>query len=209
VSTVDGSELQQQLAAANLEAARAAPGHIPLHAAAVDSSAGVIALAGVSRSGKSTLAAAAVLAGYPYVADEITAISADDLTVRPYHRPIGLRRGGADAVGVHYPDSADGRYDIVYPWDVCGAATLSAGGTLAGIVLVEWRADASPSISAVSPALALAELTTHTVIEDEQYQPAFERLNRLVRAVPIVRMTFATTEQSLELLAGVVERWAP
>ena len=207
LTSVNGSDLQQQLAAANEAAARAAVGCVPLHAAAVDSDAGVIALAGRSRSGKSTLAAAAVLAGYPYVADEITAVSPDDLTVRPYHRPIGLRRGGAQAVDVDYPDAPDGRYDIVYPWDVDDIATLSPGGVLAGIVLVTWGAERTMTIVDVSPALAMTELTEHTVVHDDDYRPAFDGLNRLVRKVPVVRMTYATTDESLTLLAEVVQRW--
>jgi len=89
-----------------------------------------------SHSGKSTLAAAAVLAGYPYVADEITAVSPDDLSVRRFHRPIGLRRGGSGAVGVEYPTGPDDRYQFVCPWEVGEGCSLSSLCTLSGIVLV-------------------------------------------------------------------------
>jgi len=44
-------------------------------------------------------------------------------------------------------------------------------------------------------------------VHDEVYGPAFDGLNRIVRAVPIVTMTYSTTAQSLELLALLVERW--
>ena len=73
---------------------------MPLRAAAIDTSAGVIALAGQSGAGKSTLAATAVLDGYGYVAYEISAVSPDDLIVHPFHRPIAQRR--------RYPASARG-----------------------------------------------------------------------------------------------------
>ena len=99
MTDVKASDLVEQLAEANHAAVQAAVGCVPLHGSAIDSVAGVIVLAGRSMAGKSTLAAAAVLAGYPYVADELAAISPDDFTVRPYHRPIGLRRGGASAIG--------------------------------------------------------------------------------------------------------------
>jgi hypothetical protein len=56
--------------------------------------------------------------------------------VRPFHRPIGLRRGGAEAIGVPYPEPSDGRFDVVYPWDVSGHGELSLGGQPAGIVVV-------------------------------------------------------------------------
>ena len=206
---MNAADLQRELEAANLEAARAAVGCVPLHAASIDTPAGVIALAGQSHAGKSTLVAAAVLAGYGYVADEITAVSPSDLSVRPFHRPIGLRRGGASAVGVDYPDTPDGRYDIVYPWDVDEGLPRSPGGTLTGIVLVGWGRDAEVALTDVDKARALVELSQHTVIPDDQLAPAFGGLERLVRAVPIARMTYRTTAESLDLLARLVERWTP
>ena len=120
------SDLRDELDAANQAAIDAAPGCVPLHAAAIDTAAGVIAIAGQSGAGKSTLCAAAVLAGYPYVADEIAAVSTRRPAGAPFHRPIGLRRGGAAAIGVDYPESPDGRYDFVYPWPVTG--TCRSGG---------------------------------------------------------------------------------
>ena len=203
---MNASELQLELEAANLEAARAAVGRVPLHAASIETAAGVVAFAGPSGAGKSTLVAAAVLAGYAYVADEITAVSPLDLTVTPFHRPIGLRRGGADAIGIEYPESPDGRYDIVYPWAVDADGTLSAGGTLVGIVIVDRLGD-GPALTDLDGAPALVELCQHTVIPDEQLAEAFTHLDTIVRAVPVVRMTYRTTHESLSLLADLVDRW--
>jgi hypothetical protein len=200
------SELIDELDAANQAAIDAAPGCVPFHAAAIETAAGVIAIAGQSGAGKSTLCAAAVLAGYPYVADEIAAISPDDLTVRAFHRPIGLRRGGAAAIGVEYPDTADGRYDVVYPWAVTGA--LSPGGRLAGIVLVRRSTVAAPAIEAVSGPAALLEMSQHTVIADELLGVGFVGLDRIVRAVPVARLTYDTAPQAIDLLAELVDRWA-
>lgn len=199
------SQLQQELDAANQAAIERAPGCVPLHAAAIDTAAGVIAFAGRSGAGKSTLCAAAVLAGYAYVADEIAAVSPDDLSVRPFHRPIGLRRGGAAAIGVDYPDSPDGRYDIVYPWPV--TAPLSSGGRLAGIVLVDRSDTAAPGLAVVEGPAALLELSQHTVIADELLGVGFVSLDHIVRSVPVVRLTYATTEQALALLATLIDRW--
>lgn len=201
------SDLRDELDAANQAAIDAAPGCVPLHAAAIETSAGVIAIAGQSGAGKSTLCAAAVLAGYPYVADEIAAVSPDDLHVHPFHRPIGLRRGGAAAIGVEYPESPDGRYDFVYPWPVAG--TLSNGGRLVGIVLVDRTDDVAPALSFVEGPAALLELSQHTVIADELLGVGFMSLDRIVRAVPIARLTYDTGPQALELLAELVERWTP
>lgn len=201
------SDLRDELDAANQAAIDAAPGCVPLHAAAIETTAGVIAIAGQSGAGKSTLCAAAVLAGYPYVADEIAAVSPDDLHVHPFHRPIGLRRGGAAAIGVEYPESADGRYDFVYPWPVAGA--LSNGGRLVGIVLVDRTDELAPALSIVEGPAALLELSQHTVIADELLGVGFMSLDRIVRAVPIARLTYDTAPQALALVAELVERWTP
>ena len=203
-----GSELRAELEALNLEAARGAVGCVPLHAASIETSAGVIALAGQSGAGKSTLAAAAVLIGYGYVADEISSVSPDDLFVHPFHRSIGLRRGGAEAIGISYPESPDGRYDVVYPWDVAEHGALSSGGTLIGIVLVNRGGEGSPSLADVDVPHALVELCQHTVIPDDHLGDAFGFLDSIVRTVPVVRMTYASTTESLDLLAQLVDRWS-
>ena len=205
---MNGSELRLELEAANLEAARAAVGCVPLHAGAIDTVAGVIALAGQSGSGKSTLTAAAVLAGHGYVADEITAVCPGDMSVKPFHRPIGLRRGGAEAIGIPYPESADGRYDSVYPWAIDGHGVHSFGGTLVGIVIVDRLGDGGPLLTDVDDPKALVELCQHTVIPDDQLGAAFGQLDVIVRAVPVVRMTYRTTEESLGLIAQIVARWS-
>jgi hypothetical protein len=205
---MNGSELRLELEAENLAAARAAIGCVPLHASAIDTMAGVIALAGQSGSGKSTLTAAAVLAGYGYVADEITSVSPSDLSVRSFHRPIGLRRGGAEAIGIPYPDAPDGRYDSIYPWAVGGSGVLSSGGRLAGIVIVDRLGEGGPSLADVDGPQALVELSQHTVIPDDRLETAFGQLDSIVRSVPVVRMTYCTTEESLSLLEQLVGRWS-
>ena len=205
---VKATDLKAELEAANRLAARTAVGRVPLHAAAIETTAGVIAFTGPSGAGKSTLTAAAVRAGYGYVADEITAVSPHDLSVIPFHRPIGLRRGGARAIGVEYPDVSDGRYDYVYPYAVEGHGQRSAGGTLAGIAIVDRLGEEWPAIADLDGPQALVELCEHAVVDDDDDLPdAFARLDTIVRAVPVVRMTYRTTEQSLTLLAELVERW--
>jgi hypothetical protein len=198
------SDLREELDAANQAAIDATPGCVPLHAAAIDSQVGVIAIAGRSGAGKSTLCAAAVMAGYPYVADEIAAVSPDDLHVHAFHRPIGLRRGGASAIGVDYPDGE--RYTFVYPWVVTGP--LSNGGRLAGIVLVDRSGGGAPSITPVEGAAALLELSQHTVIADDLLGAGFVGLDRIVRAVPVVRLSYQVTTDALDLLAQLVRGWA-
>jgi hypothetical protein len=184
-----------------------AGGLVPLHASAIETPAGIVALVGQSGSGKSTLCAAAVLAGYPYVADEITAVSPDDLTVRPFHRPIGLRRGGAAALGIDYPEQRTDPDDgaplrHVHPWVVAGP--LSSGGTLTVIVIVSRAEQATPTISPIEGPAALVELAQHTVLDDDQLAAGFAGLDHIVRRVPIARLDFDTPNEGVALIAEIV-----
>jgi hypothetical protein len=189
----------------NARAADSLRHEVPLHAAAVaHPDGGVIALAGSSGSGKSTLGAAAVGSGWGFVAEEVAAVGVDDLVVRSYHRPIGLRAGGAAAIGVSIPD--DDWFDEVYPWPVPPESRRS-GGALLGIALVQ-RNDGDSAVDEVRPARALVELVEHTVVPSpDRIVPVFRLLDELVRAVPVVRVSVGAPASALRLLDELGTAW--
>ena len=189
----------------NARAADSLVREVPLHAAAVAHPAGgVVALAGSSGSGKSTLGAASVLAGWGFVAEEVAAVRVDDRSVRPFHRPIGLRAGGAAAIGVPVP--TEEWFDEVYPWPV-PADSRRTTGTLAGIALVS-RTDGEPTVDEVRPARALVELVEHTVVPSEdRIVPVFRRLDELIRSVPVVRLAVAGPATAVRQLDELVSGW--
>ncbi len=193
-----GRVLAATLEYVNRRAAMSLDGWLPLHAAAVRLDDGrCIALAGRSGSGKSTLGAAALLAGWGLLAEEIAAVDSSTLAVRPYHRPIGLRRGGAAALGISYPD--DPMFADVYPWSIPPEAR-AFDGQLMGIALVH-RGDGHSSVEPVEPARGLAELVEHTVIpDDSRVVEGFRALERVVRAVPVVRLDYDTPADGVGLL---------
>jgi hypothetical protein len=203
-----GSLVARVLEYVNQRAAASLTAEVPLHAAGVRADGGgVIALAGTSGAGKSTLGAAAMLAGWGFLAEEIGAVDPVSLAVRPYHRPIGLRRGGAGALGIDYPDFDDGRYSDVYPWPV-PADRRAHDGTLLGIALVH-RNDTDVAITEIGQARALAELVEHTVVpDDERVAAVFGLLDSLVRRVPIVRLAYDTPADGVTLLDELAARWA-
>ena len=73
-----------------------------LHGGAVDINGSAIAVVGHSGAGKSTFTAAMTRAGHRYLADEVVAVD-DSGSVLAFHRPIGLRRGGAEQMGSRRP----------------------------------------------------------------------------------------------------------
>lgn len=180
-----------------------ADGLVPFHAAAVESDGRVVVLAGVSGAGKSTLAAAAVMAGWGFVADEVAAVSPTDRTVHPFHRPIGIRRAGALALGLAFPNDITVAGDAT-DVDASTLGALSGGGALHSIVLVDWSAGSRPAAVRVEPAEAMVELLQHLVVGDDAVTHCFGGINALVRAVPVVRLTFPTVADGVRLLDEVL-----
>jgi hypothetical protein len=175
---------------ASIAARSVGDGRVPIHAATVEIAGVVIALAGQSGSGKSTLAAAAVIGGHRFVAEEITAVSPHDCTVTPYHRPIGLRAGGSDALGVPFPDERRGIPGAVHPFPVEEPSARSDGGILSMIVLVRWSPGHPPPPERVEPAAALAELAQHIVVDDAAIEGAFRGLESLVREIRVMLLVY-------------------
>lgn len=197
-----GLALAHTLELVNRAVARSVVGRTCLHAGAVETSRGVVAFVGRSGAGKSTLTAAAVRSGFGFVADEVTAIDTSSLAVTPYHRPIGLRRGGAKALGRTVPDTPDGRFQLVYPWNVPMGAR-SCGGVLTLLALVQ-RSSGEEVVAEVRPAAALAELTEHLVADDDRVVAGFDALDSIVRRVPVVRLRYETPAAGIALVRQIV-----
>ena len=197
-----GEALARTLEMINRHAAASVVDSVPLHAAAVRASDGsVVVLAGRSGSGKSTLSAAAIDAGWGFLAEEIAAVSTDTLAVRPFHRPIGLRAGGAEALGRVIPDDPDGLFSQVYPWPVPRSRRVSTGELIA-IALVDRAGD--PGITELSTPRALAELVEHTVVpHDDRVVPVFRSLDHLVRRVPVFRLGYQQLGPAVDMLGDL------
>lgn len=198
-----GVALARTLEFINQRAASSLVDDVPIHAAAVCSpQGGVVALAGVSGAGKSTLSAGMLQRGWRFLAEEVTAVDPTSRAVRAYHRPIGLRAGGAQVLGMTLPD--DEQYSDVYPWPV-PAAFHASSGRLIAVVLVE-RTVTTPDIESLRPPVALSHLIEHTVVPDDNRVVAvFRQLEQLVRRVPVLRARFQTLDQAAALLDQVAE----
>jgi hypothetical protein len=79
------------------------PDHLLLHAAAVSFGGHGVLLPGPSGSGKSMSAAALVLAGFDYLTDEAAAIHPGTLEIAPYAKPLSLRPGSPQQLGITLP----------------------------------------------------------------------------------------------------------
>ena len=201
---VDGTPPLAEEALDDRDAIRAATaiqsGSVPVHGAAINAPTGIVVLAGVSGSGKSTLAAAATLAGWGFVADEIAAVDPLTLHASPYHRPIGLRRQGADALGLAFPPERTVPGDPV-DWPV-DADRHSPGGTVALIALVTWVPGEATVCADVEPVQAMVELMQHLAAHDDDIPWCFRAVETIIQTIPVVRLRYADPSEGLAALGS-------
>lgn len=174
----------------------------PLHAGVFAVGGRAVALAGRSGAGKSTLLAAAVQAGHEFVAEEVAAVT-DTGGVRRYPRPIGLRAGGAAALGIEVPGGADGEFGAVYPWRPPSASETDALLLPLSLIALVTRRPGPTEIDPVRPADALRRLTDLTIGGGDAVV-LFRRLEQLVRTVDVVELAFGDTRAAADALAEFV-----
>lgn len=214
VDGVRASEAQQpaRLVAGLLEhvnrrAAGSVTEGIPVHGGAVfdPASGGTVVLAGPSGSGKSTLSAAAVMRGWGFVAEEVAVVDGTTQVVRPFRRPIGLRRAGAAAIGLDYPD--DRWFEEVHPWAV-PRERWADGAPLVGIAIVSRGDGVDTRVVRLAPAEALEALIGNVVVPDDaRLAPVFRRLDRVVRRMPVVRIEFDRPADGVACLDDLLVGW--
>jgi len=112
--------LQRLLGELNQQAVGGTTDTVLLHAAAVRGPKGIAVLPADSNSGKSTLAAALVRAGYDYLTDEAVGIDVHSGAVRVYPRAVGLGPGS---------------------WPLFPDVAPTAAETDAGYFAEEWHVD--------------------------------------------------------------------
>lgn len=101
---LEGALVSHVLMTLNARAASAcrSAGDLPLHAGAVadggelDVRPGAVLLPGASHSGKTTLAAGLALAGMRFLADEVSRVEPDTLSVSYYGKPLAMRTSSVE-----------------------------------------------------------------------------------------------------------------
>ncbi|MEI8237843.1 MAG: hypothetical protein WCI22_00345 [Actinomycetota bacterium] len=161
--------------------------HLVLHAGVVDIAGAAVAFVGPSGSGKSTLTAAAVGRGHGFIGDELGIVS-DDGVARAFHRPIGLRAPSVAALQL--PLAPCDLHAIIAPVRASSLGRLADRVPLRLVVLLRPHSlDLEPRW--LSPAQAMFELLNQT-IGTELVEPAtFDRIERLVRRVPVLELSRA------------------
>ncbi len=174
-----------------------------LHASAVATPAGAIALVGPSGAGKSTTAAALAGAGCPVLADDVAALgeTAAGFTVQPayprlrlWSTAVELLYGHPEALPRLVPDHPnwDKRYlDLSQPQ---GGGFQTEPLPLVAVYLLSGRRreERAPRLEAIAPSQALVELIANTytnyLLDKTMRHQEFATLSRLVQRVPVGRV---------------------
>lgn len=171
----------------NRSAVGSAPGHLIVHAAALEHGGGAILLPAASGSGKTTLAAGLVKAGMGYLSDEVAAIHPTTLAVTPYPKPLTVKVGSWDVLAGLAPLAADvpGPYRE-QQWHVDPRAIRP--GSIAApcrprlLVFPCYRPGAATRLVPLGRAEAVVRLATHTFSRPEPAQRGLDVLAEVVRA---------------------------
>ena len=131
---------------------RCTPGPLPARR-------GAIVLPGASHSGKTTITTALAAAGHRFVADEVSRLDPDRLTITPYGKPVALRSASVELLSPTIARLRRGgsRFEIderfVPPSELGPTATGGAPGSNGGIAAepVEVAAIVFPRFDANGP----------------------------------------------------------
>lgn len=197
-----GATIHYTLVVLNEFAARhAVADSVVLHAGVVAFGGRAVAIVGTSGAGKTTLTAACLLAGASLVAEEVCAVD-DHGTVWPYHRPLGLRPGGARALGLAVrPLAADLPVPPVRAPEI---SSLAGPTTLAGVMLVHRRPGALELVP-LAPVDALVRLSGQTLGDGGCERQMFRRLDQFVRRHPVWAAAYDVTEDAVATVRRIAD----
>lgn len=176
-------------------------GGFAAHAAVVAGSQRVTAVLGESGVGKTTLAAAAVLAGLAYGSDEALCVDRESGKVLAYPRPLGLSPQSQRLLKVAPADIyVDADEAPILPGELGGEA-MNGGGRLTDIVIPERTPDTSPHFEALSPADGAAALLSNSFNHYRDPQGSYLLTAKLAAEARIWRFTYSEALASGQALA--------
>jgi hypothetical protein len=223
-SLLEGSLVSHLLMDVNARAAAACrdDGTVPLHAGTVAGALGAIVLPGASHSGKTTITTALAAAGHWFVADEVSRLDPDRLTIAPYGKPVALRSASVELLAptiarLRRPGS---RFEIderfVPPSELAPSSargvSVAIGGVAAepvevsAIVFPRYDVNGPHRFAPLGPAETLERLMQCTlgVASTPVGADVFRILERLVRTVPGHELVYTELHAALDELAPLM-----
>jgi hypothetical protein len=183
------------------------------HAGGVERDGVGVVLPAHTESGKTTLTAGLVRAGYSYLSDEAVAFDPVTRLIEPYPKPLSIDAGSHHLFPELEPAPAPG--DDATPnvqWQVPPDAIRpgSVGRPCAArlIVFPKYEAEATTEVEPLSQAAGLLELATNTFEFRSHARRSLEALAEVVRSAQCYRMAVGDLDDACALISGLVDRAA-
>ncbi len=179
--------------------------HLVIHAAVVEREGGALILAADPGSGKSTLCAALVDAGWRLISDELALVNLKTGQICPIARPISLKNRSIDVIRQLNSetvfsrvcrDTAKGDIAHVKP-PTASVNALGHSATPKLVVFPKYSANVALDCSPVGKAHALAELTRHAFNAPLLGAEAFETIARLLDQTSVFRVEYSSFDHAL------------
>lgn len=183
-----------------------------LHAASFAGTRGAVVCCGATRSGKSTLAAAAARRGWGHLSDDLVVVdlpaaqAAQAAQAVPYARAMMLRAGGRRLLGIDLPIPPGAEEfageDTFCPASAFGAQQVHQPQPLLALVFLEWGDSAV--LASIGRAATLHRLTQHSATLANRGADGFADLADLATQSPGYTLTLGTPDAALDVLAPLI-----
>ncbi len=181
--------------------------HLLLHASAVQIDGVIAAFPASMNSGKSTLGAALVRAGHPYVTDETVAIDPDSLTVDPYPKAIALDPGSWPVLPDLEPalPAALERFGRT-KWyiDARAFSPMAAPGPLGLVVFPRHVPGAPPRLERLGPTRAAVELAQNSFNLLRLGEAGIDAIGHIASTIPCYRLDVDDLDTAIATIRRLV-----
>lgn len=181
-----------------------------IHAAVVAKNNRAIILPGEPGAGKSTLCAALVARGWRLLSDEMALINADDLSITPVPRPIGLKNDSIDimqrfdrqvVIGPRVADTVKGTVAHMRP---PSDSITHENCTARCIIFPTYSAGVETRTQEVSRAAALARIAEQSFNYHVLGADGFGTLKRLVSATSVYDLGYSQLDNVISNIDALI-----
>jgi hypothetical protein len=196
----------------NREAIAGADPYLAIHAAAAEREGSAVVLPAAQDSGKSTLVAGLVRAGYRYLTDEAALIDGGSVEVVPYPKPLWLSPpsvlaiDGLEARVIEDYRRLDRIRTYVLPVDLGGSVGSQSPVRL--VVSPRYVPAEATSVEPLGQAATLMCLAENAFNLRERGSAGMETLRRVAERAPGYRLTFSDLQDAVETVDALLSRVA-
>lgn len=185
--------------------------YLILHAAVVERDGCAAILPAPPGSGKSTLCAALVAAGWRLLSDELTMVRLSDGLVEPLPRPISLKNQSIDVIRAWAPqavisrsvhDTTKGTVAHVKP-PTDSVARAGEAVRAAWIVFPQYVAGAPATLTPMAPARAFMQVADNGFNYGLLGRTGFDALGRLIAGAASYQFSYGALDDAIATFAGL------